>query len=123
MANVKTTDMTWPYALGAIIPGATFATASVPLTQNVTPVDVHGVPETRFNGIWIQASPDNNGVLYICKDANPPDKVAYSNVLGWLQPGLWYPRDKEWANNRDINTLFVGADNATDFGIAVIDQF
>ena len=45
----------YPFSLGKIIPGATFASACVPLTQNVLPVQNDGVtPDTQFNSIVIQ---------------------------------------------------------------------
>ena len=121
--NVKTSAMTWPYPLGKVYPGAAFSTASVPLTQNIQPANADLSPDNRFNAIWMQASPGNSGYIYICSTAAAPDKVAYSNVLGVMPAGQWFPRTKEWANNRALNTLFIGADNATDFAIVSIDQF
>ncbi len=122
--NVRTGQMSFPYSLGRIIPGAAFAGASVPLTQNVQPVNNDGVsPDVMFNSIWIQAHVGNTGTIYICGTAAAPDLVNFTNVLGELTAGQWYPRTKEWANNRSIAGLFIGAENATDFAIVSIDQF
>lgn len=127
---VKTGSLGWPMALGKVFPGAAFATACVPLTQNIQPCDNDGVtPDNQFNGAFIQANPGagannpNAGNIYVCTTAAAPDLVNFTNVLAVLTPGAWYPRGKEWANNRDISKLFIGADNATDFAIVSIDQF
>jgi len=125
--DVRTEALGFPACLGKVFPGAVFATASVPLTQNIRPVKIdhagNTVADVNFNGIFIQAHSDNNGLIYVCSNASPPDLVLYTNVLGEVAPGVWYPRSKEWANNRDISKLFIGAANATDFAIVVIDQF
>jgi hypothetical protein len=113
----------YPFPLGKILPGATFATASVPLTQNIQPVDVAGLPDNNWNGIFIQAHVLNVGPIYICSNAAGPDLVNYTNILGEVLPGGSFPRGKEWANNRDISKIFVGAGNATDFAIACLDGF
>ena len=122
--NVKTGDMQFPYSLGKVYPGASFATVSAALTQNIVPVNNDGVTRDRmFNGIAIQAHPDNGDDLYICNSASAPDTTNYTNILAVLSPGAWYGRGKEWANNRNISTLFVGAKNQNDFAIVSIDQF
>jgi hypothetical protein len=116
--------MAFPYSLGLIVPGGTFATVSVPLTQNIVPVANDGTtPDYQFNAISIQAAPANTGVIYICNSAAAPDKVGYTNVIYILAKGLVWTRQKEWANNRDISKIFLGADNGTDFAIASIDAF
>jgi hypothetical protein len=121
--NVKTGTVKFPWPLGKVYPGASYATVSAPLTQNIQPVNIDLTPDNQFNGIFIQANPNNAGNIYVCSSAANPDETAYTNVLGILSPGAWYPRGKEWANNRDITGLFIGADNATDFAIVSIDQF
>jgi hypothetical protein len=126
--NVKTGAMGFPYPMGKVFPGASYATVSVPLTQNIIPTKTNGVdgtevPDYQFNGVWIQANPDNTGYIYVCSNASAPDTTNYTNVLGFLSAGQWFPRVKEWANNRDISKLYVGAANATDFAIVVIDAF
>lgn len=124
MANVRTTSMTFPYPLGKVYPGANFAIQSVPLTQNITPVAVdNATPERNFNGIWIQASKDNTDVIYVCSTDDAPDLVNKTNILAELSAGDWYPRSKEWANNRRIDVLYIGALNALDHAIVSIDQF
>ena len=120
--NQRTGQMHYPFPMGKISPGSAFASASVPLTQNIMPVNQDGVtPDFNFNGIWIQADMNNSDTIYICSNASAPDLVNFSNVLGELQAGAWYPRTKEWAQNRQINTLFIGAKNAVDFVICSID--
>jgi len=121
---VKTGSQPYPWALGKVLPGAAYATASVPLTQNIQPVNADGTPDKMFNGIYIQASPKNTGIcMYVCSNASPPDEVNFTNVLAFLPPGTSYPRSKDWANNRDITALYIGADNATDFVIVSVDSF
>ncbi len=119
--------MTFPYPLGKVFPGASFATISVPLTQNIQPTKKDNlgneVPDNQFNGIFIRASNLNSGNMYVCNTAAAPDLTAYSNVIDELPPGAAFPRGKEWANNRDITALFIGATNATDFTIPALDQF
>lgn len=120
--NVKTTSMTFPYPLGKLSPGAAYQTKSVPLTENVMPVGPDGAtPDLMVNGVHILAHPENDGNIYVCNSAAAPDKTDYSNVLAVLLPGQWYPRGKEWGNSRNLGTLFIGADNATDFAIATMD--
>lgn len=122
--NVKTNAMGFPYPLGKVYPAASFATLCVALTQNVVPVNNDGTtPDYQFNGIFIQADPDNEDTIYVCSTADAPDATAFTNVLAKLSPGAWFPRTKEWANNRDIRRLFIGAKNATDSAIVTIDQF
>jgi len=114
----------YPFSLGKIIPGATFASACVPLTQNVLPVQNDGVtPDTQFNSIVIQAHGTNTGIVYVCTSAAAPDLTNYTNVIGELTAGQTYPRSKEWANNRNISSIYIGAVNAADFVIASVDAF
>ena len=126
--NVRTESLNFPFALGKLCPGAAFASASIPLTINYQPTKADcqkgvEVVDNQFNGIWIQAFPNNAGLIYVCNSSDAPDLVLYSNVIGIMQPGDWWPRIKEWANNRDLSKLYIGAANATDFAIALIDQF
>ncbi len=109
-----------PFPLGRVLPGAAFATASAPLTQNITPVEQDGVtPRRRFNLIEIRAFINNSGPngIYICSNANPPDEVNYLNVVDVLQAGEAFPRGTGMITVEDIGNLFIGADNATDFAI------
>lgn len=123
-----------PFSLGKVIPGATFATACVPLTQNLTPVMPDKVtPDRYFNEILITAFggsgptasplPSNTGFIYICSSASAPDLVNFTNVLAILAPNDTYPREGDWSNNKDIQGFFVGADNATDYAIATAGRF
>ena len=128
--SVKTSAMVFPYSLGAIRPGATFASASASLVQNIVPVNNDNVtPDYQFNGIFIQAFPGTGSVagnlkpIYVCNSAAAPDLTNFTNVIGILQPGDIWPRAKEWANNRSIRNLYIGAENATDFALVTIDQF
>jgi hypothetical protein len=122
--NIKTGSMTWPFPMGKLFPGAAYATQSVPLTANVVPCDNDGVtPDYFFNGILVQASPNNTGLIYVCNSSAAPDKVGYSNVIYMLSAGQTWMNTKEWANVRDISKIFIGADNATDFAIASILQY
>lgn len=128
MANVEVATMPFPFSLGKVFPGAAFAAASAPLTQNSTPTE-HGRAVRMFNGIFIYSwpgnatTPSNGAPLYICNTAAAPDLVNFTNVIAVLQPGDTFPRSKEWALNRDIGTLFIGAENATDFALVSIDSF
>ena len=129
--KVKISSMGFPFPLGKIIPGATFAAASAPLTQNYTPTDDAGNPIRMFNGVFITAwagnaagtVASNSGPIYICSNALAPDLILFSNVIAVLYPGDSFPRSKEWSGNRDIGTLYIGAENGADFAIASIDQF
>ena len=119
----------YPYSLGKIQPGGTFATACVPLTQNIQPVNNDGTKDHIFNGIFIQAfggtslQPANTGVIFVCNSAAAPDLVNFTNIIAVLQAGDQFPRSKEWANNRDINKLFIGAENGVDFALVSVDAF
>ena len=123
--KVLTTSMQMPASLGKIFPGASYATLSVPLTQNIQPTrqthDGAIINDNQFNSIFIQAGVNNSAAIYICNSAAAPDTVAYTNIIEFLNPGLTFTRGKEWANNRDISDLFIGAQNAVDFAIANID--
>lgn len=122
--NTKVGDLILPAALGKVFPAASYATLSVPLTQNIVPCKADGTtPDNQFNGIWIQAANANSGTIYVCNTAAAPDTSAYTNIIGELTAGQWFPRTKEWANNRDISKLFIGAENATDFAIVSLDAF
>jgi hypothetical protein len=124
MANVKTGTMTFPASLGKLLPGADYAARSLPLTENIVPCENDGVtPDRRFNSIKVVAHPDNNGRIYICNSAAAPDTVNYTNIIDILAAGARWEMSKEWANNRDISTIFVGASNDSSFAIASIDQF
>ncbi len=121
--NVKTGNMLFPFPLGKLLPGADFATLSVPLTENFTPCNSDGVtPDNQFNAITVQAGLDNTGVIYICNSAAAPDKTGYTNVIQMLTKGQTWGNDKGLACNRGVNSVFIGADNGTDFAIANIDQ-
>ena len=119
----------YPFSLGKIQPGATFASACVPLTQNFNPVNKDGTKDHIFNGIFIEAFGGtsslaaNTGVIFICNSAAAPDTVNWTNVITVLHPGDSFPRTKEWANNRDISRLFIGAENGVDFALASVDAF
>jgi len=131
MANKKVSAMSFPFSLGKILPGATFASACVPLTQNIQPVqeDNKTLANDAWNEILIQAWPGsptvvaNSGNIYVCSSAAAPDVVGFTNILAVLLAGDTYPRKNEWANLKDISKLFIGADNATDFVICSIGQF
>jgi len=45
----------YPFSLGKILPGATFASACAPLTQNFNPLNNDGTKDHIFNGIFIEA--------------------------------------------------------------------
>jgi hypothetical protein len=128
--SVKTGSVPFPWSLGAIRPGATFASASAPLTKNTLPVMNDGVSHDKnFNGVFITAFGGtlglaaNIGSIFVCTSAAAPDTTNWTNVVAVLAPGQSWPRNKEWANNRDISVLYIGAENATDFALVSIDQF
>jgi hypothetical protein len=121
--NVIPGAVGYPLSLGKVFPGASFASQSAPLTQNIQPVKMDGSKDNNFSGVFIQAHTENSGNIYICSNSAAPDLVAYTNVLAEVMAGGTYPRGKEWANNRDISKLFIGAGNATDFAIVSIDAF
>lgn len=125
MADVKTGTFVYPYSLGKILPGATFATASVPITQNIQPVKEDGAThDNSFHSITIQAAPGNNGDIYVCNTAAAPDKVAYSNVLAILDAREKFEWHRDHLNNGcDISHLFIGADDGDDFAIVSIDAY
>lgn len=117
--NVKTGSMSFPFSLGKLMPGAS---VSIPLTTNFQPVKEDGsTPDTQFNAIFIQAHPDNSGYIYVCNSASAPDTTNYTNVLRVLAKGETFDLTKQWANNRDIGRIFIGAGDADDFAIASID--
>lgn len=126
----KVSSMIFPASLGPVGPGADFASLSAPITLNILPVKQDGVtPERMFNEIFITAfpgfgsTPSNTSAIFICNTSSPPDVSTFSNVIGMLNPGDQWPRKKDWANNRDIGSLFIGALNSSDFALVVIDQF
>ncbi len=122
--NVKTGSMSFPYPLGKLVPGQNWGSRSVPVTQNVIPVANDGVtPDYQFNNLTVLAGHTNTGKIYICNSAANPDKVGYSNVIYVLSAGLPWVYGKEWANNRDISKIYIGADNTVDFATASIDSF
>lgn len=128
--KVKVASMPLPYSLGKVFPGAAFATLSVPLTQNIIPVEQDNITLVRMvNGIFIVAFQGTGAVagntfpIYICNTADPPDLVAFTNVVAILPPGYTFPRSKDWSQNRDLSTLYIGAENATDFALVSIDSF
>lgn len=128
--NVPTGNMNFPYSLGKISPGASFASLCVPLTTNFQPTKRDGqkgtdIADNEFNGIFIQANPSNTvgSYMFICNSASAPDTTNYTNIIAFLPPGAVFTRSKEWSNNRDISKIFIGALNSTDFVIANIDQF
>lgn len=121
--NINVGQVGMPFALGKLMPGATYATVSIPLVTNYQPVNQDGTADNQWNNINLQADLNNSGTIYICNSAAAPDTTAYTNVIGELTAGAWFPRNKEWANNRDISKIFIGATNATDFVIGSIDAF
>lgn len=129
MANVRTETMTFPFPMGKFLPGATFATASLPFTQNTQPTKHDGqsgndVPDNQFNRIVIQAAPGNGtGIIYICSTSGGADTTAYTNIIQALSAGQIFDRGKEWANNRDISKIFIGAGDSASFAFGYIDQF
>ncbi len=127
--NVVSSTLSLPASLGKVFPGASYATVSVPLTQNIQPVknthDGTQVVDNEWNGIFITALPGNTSgaYIYICNSSSAPDLTGYTNVIGYLSPGGQFARSKEWSNTRDLSKLFVGATNATDAAFVVIDAF
>ena len=125
---IKVSSMTFPASLGVAKPGSSYATVSVPITQTRLPVLDDGVTASRmFNGIFITAFPGTGSVaantkpIYVCTNSSAPDLTNFLNVVGILQPGDVWPRSKDWACNRDVGTLYIGAENATDFALIAID--
>lgn len=119
MANVKVSAMSFPYSLGKIFPGASYATVSVPLTQNITPTEENGDPSYQAREILIQALPGNGGYIYICNSAAAPDLTGYTNVVGILDGGVaWSRESSPFPAIHSLSKLYVGATNATDAVIA-----
>ena len=113
---VKISTVNFPFPMGYIIPGASYATVSVPLTQNFLP------DQLAFSSIAIQADPDNSAdYIYICSDARAPQSNG-SNVIAKLAPGAWLPYSREWGNIFNLNSLFIGATNSTDHAIVSVMQ-
>lgn len=129
--NTITGTLPNPFSLGKIFPGASFATLSAPLTQNIVPVMPDAVTiDPYFNELIITAwggsgaVAGNDGNIYVCSDAKQPDLVNFLNVLAILGPGQVWPRTGEyWANNKDIHRYFIGAGNATDFATVTAGRF
>lgn len=114
MAMLMLHDLTDSQPFGKILPGATFATASVPLTQNYP----DGIEQYVFSFVSIRANDENLQPLYLCNSAAAPDVTNYLNVIARLQPGETWPRDRGLTNSIDISRIWVGsAANATDFAI------
>ena len=118
---IKSSSLTLPASLGIVGPGASFATLSDPLTQNILPVNQDGSPDNLWNSLWIQAVDANVGTVYVCNSAAAPDLVAFTNVVGILAPGQWYPRTRPFGNSYSLTGLFIGTVNATDGALVVID--
>lgn len=108
MAAVLTKNMTFPFPLGFIVPGAGFAAASVPVTQNLLP------DRLTFAGVLFQADSGNVLDIYICSTAAAPDVAAGLNIIARLAPGQILPYNREWGNQWNLANFFVGALNATD---------
>ncbi len=118
--SIKTTQMTWPFPLGKIAPGANFNTASVDLFGNFTITDLDNFP--LMAGLIITAHPDNTEKIYICKDANPPDLVNFLNVITILAAGTIFPFSREWGNQFNLKTIYIGAGDAASFATVAITQ-
>jgi hypothetical protein len=122
--NVKSGTMVLPFSLGAVGPGAGFAGASVPLTQNFLPVKEDGIsPDNAWSSVTIQALPGNGADVFLCNSAAPPDLVAFTNVIAVIPAGQYWPRNRQWSNSCSLASLFIGAVNAVDGCLVVIDAF
>lgn len=127
---VKMTTVHFPFPLGKLIGGATWATVAIPLTQNFTPVMVDGVtPDDYFNEILVQTNPTNTGNVYVLvptaalPGGSPPDLTNYTNVAAILVAGASWPRSREsWKEQFNVTDYWLGFANATDFCIGSVTR-
>lgn len=105
--------------LGAVTPGATFATVSVPLLSAAFLASLPtgaGASRADVNVAAIQAGPLNGGPIYICTSAAAPDTTNYTNILYVIgNGGDSWPLVGRANNDLEAGKLFIGAGNATDF--------
>jgi hypothetical protein len=111
--KVKVSLMQMPYSLGFVGPAA--KNASVAITANVLPVEQDGKTQRDgFAVLVIQSHPGNTGnYIYILNNSSAPDTSAGSNVIAVLQPGDYWPRDRQWSNTIRLANFFIGIDNST----------
>lgn len=122
MAIQKIENLTMPFPLGILKPGASYATVSISVLKNFTSglFATGGIERTFFGLLQITAADDNTGVIYICNSAAGPDTTNYSNVLGIVLKGTTWSLGKEWANSVDLNHIYIGAENANDFSFGCV---
>lgn len=115
--------MTWyeRYETGKILPAASFATVSAPITAKFGTAGFKTLPAgTGQGGIILTASPGNAGKIYICSTAAAPDKTNYTNILSVLVAGQSWTDLNDGPTTVDLSSVFIGADNGTDFAFGYI---
>ena len=106
---------------GKVLAGATFATVSVPLLSTAFLATIPGRSASDVNIAAIQAGPTNSGKIYICNSAAAPDTTNYTNILYVIaSSGDSWPMVGRAMNDLEAGTLFIGADNATDFAFGYV---
>jgi hypothetical protein len=108
--------------LGQILPGATYATVSVPVLSSALLAAHPELANKDVNVVSIQFDPGSTGGgrIYICNSAAAPASNR-SNVIYTIQsPGDSWPLVGHALNDVELGGLYIGADNADDYACGYV---
>ncbi len=108
-----------PFPLGLVVPGASFASISVPITANYADIatsSVYGAVDT----IYVSAPAGNGASIYFMNSAAAPDTTAYSNILFVIAKGTSIQIVSSAMNTLMLSQFFIGAAGASDGAIVTV---
>lgn len=109
-----------PLPLGLIVPGASFATVSKPITANF-PELATSAPYGQVDSIYVHALAGNDtGVIYICNTAVQPNTTTYANVVDVIASGASTSISSAGMNTLQLSQFYIGSGDATSGCIVTV---
>jgi hypothetical protein len=124
VANIN--SLYYPIPLGKLLPGASFATVSIPLYTNLPTNLADGQSSLgAYNEIVLVANSTNLLPLYVCVPlvsgtyvaGAPADTTNWTNVIAIIPAGGSWSRaqNPSWSNKWFLQSYYLSAGNATDY--------
>lgn len=116
---MPTTVSSNPFPLGFVKPGATFATISVPITQNFTDLAT-SAPYGQVDSIYVHALAGNSTVVFLLNTVAAPDVATYLNVVDVIAAGSSTSISSGAMNTLALSQFYIGALNSGDGAIVTV---
>ena len=117
---MPTTVSSNPFPLGLITPGASFATVSLPITNNFSDLATAGGPYSSVDSIYVHALSGNGAAVYLLNSSSNPDVTNYLNVIDVIGSGSSTSIASAGMNTLNLASFYIGAANSTDGAIVSV---